>query len=162
LVGPIFKNLTTNHPSLERGRLIGEAVRRLISQMVGDVAETTSRGLAARRPQTAADVRRDGRALAEFSPGLLSELTELKDFLFRRMYHHPRVVEVMQNAQLALTQLFGAFVADPSLLPQDWMESCGPLSDKVTARAVCDYIAGMTDRFALQEHRRILHIEIPI
>jgi dGTPase len=68
----------------------------------------------------------------------------------------------MQNAQLALKQLFGAFMADPSLLPKDWMVSCGAPSDKVTARAVCDYIAGMTDRFALQEHRRILHIEIPI
>jgi dGTPase len=162
LVGPIFKSLSAAHPSLERGRLIGEAVRRLINQMVGDVAQATSRGLAAIRPQTAADVRRHSKPLAAFSPGLLAELIELKDFLFRRMYHHPRVAQVMQNAQLALTQLFGAFMADPSLLPKDWMVSCAAPSDKVAARAVCDYIAGMTDRFALQEHRRILHIEIPI
>jgi dGTPase len=162
LVGPIFKNLSTAYPSLERGRLIGEAIRRLISQMVGDVAQTTSRGLAAMRPQTAADIRHQASPVAQFSPGLFLELAELKGFLFRRMYHHPRVVEVMQSAQLALTQLFGTFLADPSLLPKDWMESCGAPSDKVTARAVCDYIAGMTDRFALQEHGRILHIEIPI
>jgi dGTPase len=162
LVGPIFKDLVASHPSLERGRLIGEAIRRLISQMVGDVAQATSRGLAAASPKRAADIRHHGSALAEFSPVLLLELAELKRFLFRRMYHHPRVAQVMQNAQLALTQLFGAFLADPSLLPKDWMEICGAPSDKVTARAVCDYIAGMTDRFALQEHGRILHIEIPI
>jgi dGTPase len=162
LVGPIFKSLLAAHPSLERGRLIGEAVRRLISQMVGDVAQATTRGLAAIRPQSAAEVRLQGRALAEFSPSMLLELADLKGFLLRRMYRHPRVALVMQNAQLALTQLFGAFLADPSLLPKDWKESCGAPSDKVTARAVCDYIAGMTDRFALQEHGRILHIEIPI
>ena len=78
------------------------------------------------------------------------------------MYRHPRVVQVMENAQLALTQLFGAFMADPSLLPKDWMASCGAPGDRVTARAVCDYIAGMTDRFALQEYRRIFHMEFAL
>ena len=160
LVGPIFKALCDAHPDLERGRLIGEAIRRLISQMVGDVAVETSRGLNALQPQSAGDIRRHATPLAQFSPALRADLFKLKAFLFRRMYHHPRVLQVMENAQLALTQLFGAFMDDLSLLPKDWIVPRGLPPNKVTARAVCDYIAGMTDRFALQEHRRIFHMEI--
>jgi len=69
----------------------------------------------------------------------------------------------MDNAQVALTDLFGAYMADPKLLPPDWMEHCAVSAsgagDRAIARAVCDYIAGMTDRFALQEYRRIFHME---
>jgi dGTPase len=162
LVGPIFKQLSAAHPNLERGRQIGEAVRRLIGQMVSDVAEEATRSLSVLQPQSAADIRRYSKPIVEFSPALRADLFKLKEFLFRRMYHHPRVLQVMQNAQLALSQLFGAFMADPALLPKDWMASCGAPGDSVTARAVCDYIAGMTDRFALQEHRRIFHMEIQL
>ena len=162
LVGPIFQELSAAHPGLERGRLIGEAVRRLISQMVGNVAAQSTRNLEALRPQNAGDIRAHCTPIAEFSPDLRADLAKLKAFLFRRMYHHPRVLQVMENAQLALTQLFNAFMNDPALLPRDWMVSCGEPGDKITARAVCDYIAGMTDRFALQEHRRMFHMEITL
>jgi dGTPase len=91
-----------------------------------------------------------------------AELKELKEFLYRRMYRHPRVLDVMQNAQVMLTNLFAAFMTDPSLLPSDWMAQCGAPGDTVTARAVCDYVAGMTDPFALQEYRRIFHMEFPL
>jgi len=162
LVGPVLKQLCDMHPNLERGRLIGETVRRLISRMVSDVAAETGRRLDALRPPDAAAIRRHSAPVAEFSPGLRADLVKLKAFLFRRMYHHPRVMQVMDNAQLALTQLFRAFMADPSLLPKDWIVQCRTPGDSVTARAVCDYIAGMTDRFALQEHRRIFHMEIQL
>ncbi|HEY4266073.1 MAG TPA: deoxyguanosinetriphosphate triphosphohydrolase [Micropepsaceae bacterium] len=162
LVGPIFRELSAAHPGLERGRLIGEAIRRLIGQMVGDVTAQTLRALGALAPRNAGEIRGYGTPLAEFSPALRADLSKLKEFLFRRMYHHPRVLQVMQNAQLALTQLFGTFMADPALLPRDWMAGCGAPGDSVTARAVCDYIAGMTDRFALQEHRKFFHMEIAL
>jgi dGTPase len=162
LAGPIFKHIHDAHPNLERGRLIGEAIRRLISQMVGDVAAETQRRLAALRPPDAAAIRRHSAPIAEFSPVLRADLAKLKEFLFRRMYHHPRVRQVMANAQLALTQLFDAFMADPALLPRDWAVQCRNSGDRMTARAICDYIAGMTDRFALQEHRRIFHMEIQL
>jgi dGTPase len=162
LAGPIFRALDTAHPGLERGRLIGEAVRRIISRMVADVAAETQRNLQALRPPSVAEIRRHDRPVAGFSPGLGAELKHLKEFLYRRMYRHPRVLDVMQNAQVMLTNLFDAFMADPSLLPSDWMAQCGAPGDTVTARAVCDYIAGMTDPFALQEYRRIFHMEFPL
>jgi dGTPase len=90
------------------------------------------------------------------------DLAGLKEFLFLRMYRHQRVLQVMQNAQVALTRLFGAFMADPHLLPRDWMDQCRAAGDVITARVICDYIAGMTDSYALQEYRRIFHMEFPL
>jgi dGTPase len=87
------------------------------------------------------------------------ELGALKGFLFERMYRHQRVLQVMEKAQVALSELFTAFMAEPALLPKDWLVQCGISGDRATARAVCDYIAGMTDRYALQEYRRIFHME---
>ena len=162
LVGPIFRSVAEAHPQLERGRIIGEAVRRLISLMVGDVAAETGRGLGALRPQSVGDIRRHNRALGAFSLPVRAELSGLKEFLSLRMYRHQRVMQVMQNAQVALTSLFGAFMADPALLPRDWMAQCRAAGDSITARVVCDYIAGMTDGFALQEYRRIFHMEFPL
>jgi len=166
LAGPIFLGVHEANPALERGRLIGEAVRRLISRMVEDVAGETGRALKALRPESAAEIRRHSQPLADFSAPLRAELLQLKEFLFKRMYRHPRVMHVMQNAQVALAQLFGAFMANPALLPADWMVQCAAqghiIGDRMTARAVCDYIAGMTDRFALQEYRRIFHMEFTL
>jgi dGTPase len=162
LVGSIFRSVAGVHPHLERGRTIGEAVRRLISLMVGDVAEETARGLKMLHPQSAADIRRRGEPLAAFTADIRRDLSGLKEFLSRRMYRHKRVLKVMENAQLALTKLFGALMADPHLLPSDWMEQCRAAGDPITARVICDYIAGMTDNFALQEYQRIFHMEFPL
>jgi dGTPase len=162
LAGPIFGALMEAHSDLERGRLIGEAVRRIITRMVADVAGETFRRLAANRPKSAADIRARGQATADFSDAMREELGQLKSFLSRRMYRHQRVIAVMNGAQKMLTQLFQAFMADPSLLPNDWRAQCGNPRESRTARAVCDYVAGMTDRFALQEYRRIFHMEFPL
>jgi dGTPase len=78
------------------------------------------------------------------------------------MYRHERVIEVMENAKKALTSLFEAFMGNPGLLPADWAGSFQGKGSRATARAVCDYIAGMTDRFALQEYRRIFGAEFPL
>jgi dGTPase len=78
------------------------------------------------------------------------------------MYRHPRIIQVMRSAQEMLTKLFDALADDPALLPPDWRQRCGVPRDRATARAVCDYIAGMTDRFAAQEYRRIFHTEFPL
>ena len=162
LVGAIFRAVADAHPRLERGRTIGEAVRRLISLMVGDVAEETRRGLKALRPENAGDIRSHNQPLAGFTADMRSDLSGLKAFLSLRMYRHQRVLQVMQNAQVALTRLFDAFMADPALLPRDWMDQCRAAGDPITARVICDYIAGMTDSFALQEYRRIFHVEFPL
>ena len=162
LAGAIFQGVSEAHPDLDRGRLIGEGVRRLITKLVQDVTAETQRRLEALRPQTAKEVRGAPEPIAAFSPAVAAEMTALKAFLNQRMYRHPRVIEVMKNAQGALTALFGAFLSDPKLLPKDWAEQCGTQGGRRTARAVCDYIAGMTDRYALQEYRRIFHVEFPL
>jgi dGTPase len=162
LAGPIFRAVSEAHPGLEKGRLIGEAVRRLITCMVSDVAEKTGRRLTQLRPETAADIRAAREPVAAFSEPMHAGVVSLKAFLHRSMYRHHRVMDVMTNAQKALTALFDAFLAEPNLLPKDWTEQCGAAGERQTARAVCDYIAGMTDRFALQEYRRLFHAEFPL
>lgn len=91
---------------------------------------------------------------------MVDEVAALKDFLFVRMYRHPRVVQSMQAAQRVVADLFGAFMGNPALLPADWGRLCLGTGETATVSVVRDYIAGMTDRFALQEHGRIFHTEI--
>jgi dGTPase len=122
----------------------------------------TERRLKEFRPASAADIRHCSGVIAAFSPAVTDGVASLKQFLSGRMYRHPRVLSVMQNAQNLLSSLFGALLADPALLPEDWRSRCGAARDRVTARAVCDYVAGMTDRFAAQEYRRIFHMEFPL
>jgi dGTPase len=86
----------------------------------------------------------------------------LKQFLFSRMYRHKRVMASMDKAKTVVAELFRALSHDPSLLPEDWAATCGVAGDAATAGIVRDYIAGMTDRFALQEYRRIFHTEIAL
>ena len=160
LVGPILRGVDAAHPSLERGRLIGEAVRRLISAMVADLVAETGRRLTRAAPRSAADIRGHDLSIAAFSDSMRNELGALKGFLFERMYRHQRVLQVMQKAQVALSELFAAFMAEPALLPKDWLVHTS--GNHATARAVCDYIAGMTDRYVLQEYRRIFHMEFQL
>jgi dGTPase len=162
LAGPIMRDVSGCHPDLDLGRLIGETVRRLITVLIDDVIAETRRRIAAARPGSAADVRAQPAPLIAFSRGTAQNLAELKGFLMRRMYRHPRVMGPVEKAQSLLSELFGAYAADPALMPPDWSAACGKPKSRETARAVCDYIAGMTDRFAAEEHARIFHAEIPL
>ncbi len=87
---------------------------------------------------------------------MLGEVRALKRFLYERMYRHPRVMGPMEEAKNVVTGLFKALVANPELLPPDWLAQCGPGGDSSTRRVVRDYIAGMTDNYALAEYSRIL------
>ena len=162
LAGPIFKPVVLQAPHLELSRLIGEGVRRLITAMVGDLIGETRRRIEARNPPSAADIRAAGEPLAAFSDSFRRDVAALKEFLGRRMYRHQRVLDVMANAQHCLTEIFDALMAAPGLLPKDWTDQCGGPGDDRTARAVCDYIAGMTDRYLLQEYQRIFHRDFPL
>jgi dGTPase len=162
LAGPIFKEMMLKNPNIELGRLIGEAVRRLITAMVGDLIGESRRRIEARNPTSAADIRAAGEPVAAFSDSVGKDVLALKEFLYRRMYRHQRVLEVMANAQDCLTEVFDAFMTSLGLLPKDWTDQCGSPGDTRTARAVCDYIAGMTDRYLLQEYQRIFHREFPL
>jgi dGTPase len=162
LVGAFVKAIIAERGELEIGRLIGEIVRRLMSTFVRDVLDETRGRLTSASPRSTADVRGQGQALATFSDSMAASLASLKAFLFARMYRHPRVMAPMNTAKGLVADLFGALSGDPRLLPADWQALCGEAGDSTTARVVRDYIAGMTDRFALEEHARIFHTQIAL
>jgi dGTPase len=155
LAGPAAIAVVDRHPQLEIGRFIGELVRRLMSRMVNDLLSETRRRLDEAAPISAARVRIEGRATAGFSPAMEREIAALKAFLFERMYRHPRVMTSMGRAKEVVAALFEALSAEPSLLPADWAERCGAPGDSATGGVVRDFIAGMTDRFALSEYERV-------
>ncbi len=162
LVGPHVVATRTQYGDIELGRLIGEIVRRLIGTLIGDLIAETQRRIAARCPNSVAAIRAQPEALAAFSAPIGREIVALKEFLFAHMYRHPRVVASMKAAQGVVTDLFEAFSSDPTRLPPDWAAASGQAGDALTASVVRDYIAGMTDRYALREHARVFHTEISV
>ncbi len=163
LAGEASRRVMEKHGSTpELGRFIGEMVRVLMGRLVNDLLAETQRRLDAAGPVDAAAVRGQGHALAAFSPGMDAALKALKAFLFAHMYRHPRVMSVMDHAKDVVTGLFAAFSADPSLMPADWAKACGLPGDAATGGVVRDYIAGMTDSFALAEYARISGKEIAL
>jgi len=142
------------YPDLNDRRLIHETVRRMINTLVVDMLEQTRANIAIHRPQTLADVRRCP-PLAAFSEGVLAQHRELKRFLFQNLYRHYKVVRMSEKAQRLLRELFTAFTGEPRLMPPEHLAR----ADQDPHRAVCDYIAGMTDRYAIREHRRIYDID---
>jgi dGTPase len=155
LVGPILSEVARRHPGLDPQRLIHESKRRLIDAMVADVLAETRRRLDAARPRSAAEVRALGRPVVGFSAAMADDNRALKEFLFERMYRHERVNRMTARARRVVTELFAALIGDPAKLPPDWQARTDGAGGTATARRVADYIAGMTDRFALGEHRRL-------
>ncbi|MHB0856904.1 MAG: deoxyguanosinetriphosphate triphosphohydrolase [Anaerolineae bacterium] len=139
--------------SLDRNRII----RHLINVEVSDVLQTASANLETLKPQTVDDVRRQPEDLIQFSPTLHEKNVALKAFLMDHLYRHWRVMRMTEKARRMLAELFDAFVEKPGyLLPESVREH---LEQDGVQRVVCDYIAGMTDRFALQEHRKVFDPE---
>ncbi|MBM4181159.1 MAG: deoxyguanosinetriphosphate triphosphohydrolase [Betaproteobacteria bacterium] len=142
------------YPALNDRRLIHETVRRMINTLVVDLLEQTRRNIAEHRPASP-DAVRACPPLAAFSPAVREESLELKRFLFQNLYRHYRVERMSAKARRLLKELFAAFTDSPALLPPEHRER----AEADPHRAVCDYIAGMTDRYAIREHRRIFDIE---
>ena len=157
LAGEHVKGVLARHGGLELSRFIGELMRTLMSELMEDVLATTRANLDGL--VSAASVRTAGRATASFSPALFERLKALKAFQMRNMYRHDRVIRSMTRAQGVVTDLYEAFVADPSLLPPDWESAARAAEPGTVAR---DYIAGMTDRFALAEYARVFRNEIDL
>ena len=161
LVGDVFQRVMDRYPGLETARVIHEAVRELIGEMIGDLLEETKRRLAEAKPATAADVRAMDRPLVGFTEAMNEHNAALKAFLFERMYRHYRVNRSMSKAQRIVSDLFGLLHRSPEQLPPEWQQGCdGPEGFK-TARRVCDFIAGMTDKFAIEEHQRLFDLHDP-
>jgi dGTPase len=155
LVGPIFKGVADRHPGLERGRLIHESLRAMIAAMVNDVISESYRRFKESKPKSAADVRALGKAIGGFSAEMAAHEKAMKTFLFANMYRHTRVNRMTSKAKRIVHDLFDLLLAEPHLLPEEWSRGTDGPAGLKTARRVADYIAGMTDKFALDEHARL-------
>ena len=155
LVEPVFAEVDGRYPNLERQRLNHEVVRRLISLMVDDVLAETQRRLEAAKPASVADIRAQDRPMVAFSDAMADHDRELKAFLFKRMYRHDRVNQMSNKARRVVGDLFGLFLGQPGTLPEEWQSRMDGAGTAASARIVADYIAGMTDRYALDEHHRL-------
>ena len=144
----------TKYPKLNGRRLINETVRRMINTLILDLVQTTAESLNASNAQSLDEVRK-APPLVNFSAGVAEEHVALKQFLRNHLYRHYKVVRMTKKAERIITELFEAFLAEPRLLPPEHQAKAH--HDK--ARAIADYIAGMTDRYAMREYRRVFGIE---
>ena len=142
-------------------RLAPEMIRRVINRMVNDVAAETRRRIAALAPDSVEDIRAAGTSVVAFSGAMAAANQVVRDFLFTRMYRQWRVNRSMAKSRRVLQMLFSLLHGAPALLPPWWQARAGEAGSAAAALAVCDYIAGMTDRFALEEHRRLTDPDIP-
>ncbi|WP_420994450.1 deoxyguanosinetriphosphate triphosphohydrolase [Cupriavidus sp. 30B13] len=140
-------------PGINGRRAINETVRRMINTLIVDLIETTGRNIAAANPRNIEAVRAAGPLVA-FSDPVREEAAELKRFLFRHLYRHYLVMRMSAKAQRIITDLFDAFMGDPRLLPPQYQAGQG----RDQSRLIAHYIAGMTDRYAIREHRRIFAV----
>ncbi len=159
LVGPVFHAVARDFPGIEVSLQIHEAVRQLIGVMIGDLVEETRRRIAEAKPRSAAEVRALGRPLVAFSDEMRANDTALKRFLFAHMYRHFSVNRMTSKGRRVVKDLFHLLSAEPECLPPEWQRLTEGRGTPKTARVVADYIAGMTDRFALDEHRRLFDLQ---
>ena len=158
IVDRMFADVERRYPDLDEDRLIHETVRDLIGYMVADVLAETRRRLAAANPKSADDIRALDHAVVGFSEAFRAEEGPLRHFLFTHMYKHWKVNRMMNQASRVVRDLFELFVDDPSILPTEVRRLCDAPRTDQTARAVCDYIAAMTDNAAVTEHRKLFSV----
>lgn len=160
LIGPILAAVRSERPDLDLRLTRLEAVRRMIGAMVDDVMGETLQRAAATGVQTADEVRALDHALVAFSPDMAEDLARLRQFLHARMYRHWRVNRTRSQARRILAEMFSLFLAEPGVLPSEWFARSQNRDEAGRARVVCDYIAGMTDRFAIEEHRKLFQLDV--
>jgi dGTPase len=155
LIGDCLAEVRRTNRKLEDSRTIHEAVRRLINRMVNDVLAETRARAARAGVRSADDVRARHGALVAFSAAMHEKEKGLRRFLHERMYRHHRVTRMTTKARKVVADLFARFMREPDSLPPEWRAQVEKKDARGRARVVADYIAGMTDRFALDEHRRL-------
>ena len=160
LIGPHIASAWADYPDCDPGILRLEAVRRMIGAMVDDVMAETRRRAAADRIDSPEQVRVLGYALVAFSREMVEDLAQLRLFLMERMYRHWRVNRTRSQARRILAEMFRLFMSEPDVLPAEWYARAEGRDQNGRARVVCDYIAGMTDRYAIEEHRKLFHLDV--
>jgi dGTPase len=153
---PAFEEVDRLYPGLDKMRRRHEALRRVFGRMVEDVIAVAQNRLTSAQPKSVDDIRHMGTTIIRFSKPLYQDLKAVRSFLFHRMYRAPSVMAVRAEVTRMVDDLFPLFLKQPDLLPQEWQGDVRTAADKTQlARVVADYVAGMTDRFAIQEHARL-------
>tara|TARA_R110000850_G_scaffold234880_2_gene359787 strand:+ start:808 stop:1956 length:1149 start_codon:yes stop_codon:yes gene_type:complete len=155
IIGACYDRVESLYPELDHIRRRHEALRRVFGVMVEDVLAESRRLLAEANPQSVDDVRMAGRQLIGFSDGLAADLKLIRAFFFKHMYRHWKVRRMRRKAGMIVQEMFGIFMEDPGMLPDGWQDWAQKGDATQRAWVVADYIAGMTDRFALQEYEKL-------
>ena len=159
LAGEALAEVVRLYPDLEHDRAVHETVRRVMSAMITDVIRETGACAARLKPQSVAGVRGLEESLVNFGPQMGDSNQKLQSFLNKRMYRHEKIEEIMDRARRVVRALFDAYMNDPKLLPQNWREEADLADTARYARQVCDFIAGMTDRYALEQYKRLFDLD---
>ena len=155
LIEDILRDIARDHPRLDPPRHAHELVRRVITRMIEDVIAESERRLKALNPASAADVRNAGKPVVGFSSNFAAADRAIKDFLYPRLYRHTRIMRIMTEAEALVRRLFERLVQAPGELPPEWLAGLEPGDAVGRALRIADYIAGMTDRYAIGEHTRL-------
>jgi dGTPase len=151
----MIAGIAKHYPDLDNDRRGAELVRELISYLIGAVVSEARKRLQAAQPKSVEEVRSHGGVLIAFSSDVAQAEAGIKSFLTQRMYRHPRVMAVMNDAEQILSDLFVRYQEMPEVLPPEWRRSDGKDAETERARRIGNFIAGMTDRFAITEHQRL-------
>ncbi|WP_136657160.1 deoxyguanosinetriphosphate triphosphohydrolase [Nitratireductor sp. XY-223] len=151
----LLREVKDRYPELEQSRMIHEIMRRQITLMVEDVIAVAQAKLAHLKPRNADDIRSAGQAFARFSPDLQDADRSIKSFLYANLYRHPDVMRVREQAAGIVRDLFDAYVRDPSLMGGHWRTGVSGFDEAQICRRVADYLAGMTDNYAVKQHRTL-------
>jgi len=156
LFAAAFDRVHKRYPDLEDRRLIYETIRRMIGTVVTDLIETTQSNIDASDPQSIDDVRQAGKPLVAFSDEIHEQHVLLKRFLSRHLYSHEQKLEMTRRARTIVRELFELYIRDVRNMPAEFAERAGSEEEAGRARVVADYVAGMTDRYAISEHKRLI------
>ncbi len=162
LLSRVLKDVRDAYPGIEDRYLIQETKRDMIGVMVDDVLRETKKNLGEVKPESPEDIRTAGRQLVCFSDGMLEDVQILRRFLFKRMYGHYTINRIRLKVEKIIGELFAAFHKNYKLMPDNWQERIenneAVQDEQLRARIVADYIAGMTDRYAIREHERLFDL----
>ncbi len=151
----ILASVRARYPHLDATRTGHELVRRQITMMVEDVIVTARQRLAALAPQRVEDIHDAGQPMVAFSEGMAADEKALKAFLYKNLYRNPSVMAERARADRVVRELFDAYMADPRAMPEGWRDGLDRAEERIRARSVADFLAGMTDTYALKEHGRL-------
>jgi dGTPase len=155
LLDQILREIVAQHPRLDPSRQAHELMRRLITRMIEDVIAESRRRIVELDPDSPDAVRNAGRPVVGFSAAMAGADRAIKDFLYPRLYRHARIMRIMGEAEEVVRRLFAHYVEAPGDLPADWLSGIAAADAKAGALRIADFIAGMTDRYAMVEHTRI-------